>query len=231
MDVLRINKLQSTIQALRKELKDEKKPEKEALALDAIILSIKPKWAKEIREETKNHEFRKYLLPAKEAWLYETEPVNALTTVAYLDKPIEKGKEKIQDSTGTGNDEFNRGEKESRYAYPITGFRELSPPLDADTLQQEHGIMEPRRYCDLPQKIADKYPKPEVQRYRTAEETIEEICIRPMMEALDLLQDYDIYGLHTSKISPTLIMQLRNMTPKEAVDWLTTNFTSKTTNV
>ena len=59
-----------------------------------------------------------------------------------------------------------------------------------------------------------------------AEETIEEIHIRPMMEALDLLQDYDVNGNHMSIITPKLILKLRAMEPKTAANWLKKTFLS-----
>ena len=49
---------------------------------------------------------------------------------------------------------------------------------------------------------------------------IEEIRVRPMADALDLLQEYDTYGQNTTKINPELVLKLRNQTPDDAITYL-----------
>ena len=44
-----------------------------------------------------------------------------------------------------------------------------------------------------------------------------------MLEALDILQDYDVNGNHTLIITLKLVLRLRDMEPKKATNWLKEN--------
>ena len=76
-----------------------------------IILAIKPEFVEAIRTQEKNHEYRKYEIKptVTRFWLYKTEPINAIRYVINVG-PI-KIPGQVQDPTGLGNDDFDKGLK------------------------------------------------------------------------------------------------------------------------
>ena len=117
-----------------------------------IVLAISPKWASALRNGSKTHEFRKYMLPpdVRFAWLYETGPVFGISTVIELDSLRLPGQVL---GPGVGNDDFNVGRKASRFAYPILSVHRLPRLLSASELISHHSVAIPHRWCPAPSSL------------------------------------------------------------------------------
>ena len=90
-----------------------------------IVLAIKPEFVEAIRTQEKNYEYRKYEIKptVTRFWLYETEPINAIRYVINVGPVKTPGQ--VQDPSGLGNDDFDKGLKESKYGFPILEMRQL----------------------------------------------------------------------------------------------------------
>ena len=120
----------------------------------AIYLSIKPKFAKLIETGEKNYEFRKYV-PKQNIntlYVYESAPTSVLKYIIELGD-IFKYPEKIN-FNGYGNNDFNAGLKEAKFAYEIKTVYELEPSIPLSKLKEEFGFVPPQSYA-----YDNKYPK------------------------------------------------------------------------
>lgn len=114
-----------------------------------VVISIKPKFVDVIKKGLKNYEFRKYI-PKKgvnRLWIYTSSPICSLEYVADIDNIITYP-EHIQEE-GIGNDEFNRGLKQSKHAYHIKHLYRLKTPLKLESLKSEFGFTAPQSYFYL----------------------------------------------------------------------------------
>lgn len=112
-----------------------------------IYISIKPKYTKLIENKTKNYEFRKYI-PKKGVdilYVYESFPTCELKYIIEVNN-ILKYPEKIT-KEGYGNDEFNNGLKQSKYAYEIFKVYKLKNPLPLKTLKEKYNFNAPQSYA------------------------------------------------------------------------------------
>lgn len=115
-----------------------------------IIISIHPQHVANIVNCVKNHEFRKYLLPAevRRLWIYETSPASAIKYIATISAGKRPGE--IRDPSGLRNDDFDDGRLEHRvkYAYEIQSLEELATPISLGDLKRNGWLNgPPRKYC------------------------------------------------------------------------------------
>src|SRR5262245_31458970 len=100
-----------------------------------ILISIKPTHMANIASRKKTHEFRKYLIPSsvKRMWFYTTTPAQCVQYVAVISNGKKPGEISAEDIS-FGNDDFNSGEKESKYGYEILHLYELRSALSLQDL-------------------------------------------------------------------------------------------------
>ena len=150
-----------------------------------VVLTIKPEFVKLLAAQTKNHEYRKYKLrdTVERIWLYETAPTSAITFVpsrlssyswliGYLKPLIPSGLAhrhiigvgaprvpgEVNDPSGIGNDEFDAGQKVSKYGYPVKGMYRLPKPLTSAALKERYGISPPQGYMYAPEALVQGEP-------------------------------------------------------------------------
>lgn len=114
-----------------------------------ILISIKPKFTSLIKEKKKNYEFRNYI-PKKgvdRLWIYTSSPICSLEYVADIDNIVTYPKHILEE--GVGNDEFNKGFVQSKYAYHIKHLYRLKIPLKLDKMRTEFGFTAPQSYSYL----------------------------------------------------------------------------------
>lgn len=118
-----------------------------------IILSFHPEHVEEIVAGTKNHEFSNYKIPMTvgRIWIYVTKPVCELRYMATISDAKQPGS--IDDKTGIGNAEFNRGAGTS-FAYELLQVYQLNNPVPLE-LMRENGWMEapPQKYVYVPPAV------------------------------------------------------------------------------
>ncbi|KAI0669396.1 hypothetical protein C8Q78DRAFT_1070593 [Trametes maxima] len=121
-----------------------------------VVLSIKPEFTKLISERKKNHEYRKYKLKEEvcRLWLYETAPTSAITYVMETSRPKVPGE--VNDPSGIGNDDFDKGLKQSKYGYPVTGLYKLRKPLTTLELKERFDIAVPQGWRYATRKLVDE---------------------------------------------------------------------------
>lgn len=120
----------------------------------AIYISIKPQYTKLIETGQKNYEFRKYI-PKQEIdtlYVYETTPTCKLKYIIEIGEIISYPNKLIK--TGYGNDDFNNGIKESKYAYEIKSVYLLEDPIELKVLREKYGFVPPQSYA-----YDDRYQK------------------------------------------------------------------------
>ena len=113
------------------------------------VLSIKPKFVNLIKDGHKNYEFRKYS-PKKgvdRIWIYTSSPICSLEYVAEIDHIVTYPEHILE--KGVGNDEFNNGLKQSKYAYHIKHLYRLNTSLELKRLKNEFGFTAPQSYFYL----------------------------------------------------------------------------------
>lgn len=113
----------------------------------AIYLSIKPEHTKRIVTGEKNYEFRNYY-PKQQVdtlYVYETYPTCELKYIMKIGNVIEYPNKIAK--TGYGNDEFNQGLKNTKYAYEIKSVSLLENPIDLTTLKSVYGFTPPQAYA------------------------------------------------------------------------------------
>ncbi len=114
-----------------------------------IVISIKPKFVNLIKAGQKNYEFRKYI-PKKgvnKLWIYTSSPICSIEYVADIDSIITYPEHILE--KGVGNDDFNRGLKQSKHAYHIQHLYRLKNPLMLERLKAEFGFTAPQSYFYL----------------------------------------------------------------------------------
>ncbi|OCL05653.1 hypothetical protein AOQ84DRAFT_355875 [Glonium stellatum] len=102
-----------------------------------VFMSIKPEYMGDIVLGTKNHEYRKYLLPAsvERIWFYTSSPAQELRYIAAISKGKASGE--VPEDGGLGNKEFNEGKEGSAYAYEILQLWELGEPMSLEVLKRD----------------------------------------------------------------------------------------------
>jgi len=119
-------------------------------------MSIKPEHIINIAARLKNHEYRRYLLPATvhRIWFYTSAPVSAIHYVACISAGKVPGQ--VPEDGGIGNEDFNAGKKLSKYGYEIQELWKLKQPI---SLQQAklRGYLKgpPQKYCYVPQALLE----------------------------------------------------------------------------
>ena len=121
-----------------------------------IILTIKPQFAEMIRSQEKNHEYRKYRVRSTvtQFWLYETDPVNAIRYVT-VGSPKTPGQ--VNDPSGLGNDDFDKGLKKSKFGYPILTMDRLNKPISQKDMKRLISQPPPLRYEYASAKLLSRY--------------------------------------------------------------------------
>ena len=125
-----------------------------------IIISIHPQHVENIVNRTKNHEFRKYLLPSsvKRLWIYETSPASSIKYLATISPGKRPGE--ICDPTGLRNDEFDSGELEAlaKYGYEILKLEELPRSYSLAELKEEGWLKgPPQKYCFVTEAMREAF--------------------------------------------------------------------------
>lgn len=114
-----------------------------------VVISIKPKFVDLIKNGQKNYEFRKYI-PKKgvnRLWIYTSSPIRSLEYVAEIDNIVTYPEHIIEE--GFGNEDFNNGLKQSKYAYHIKHLYHFKKPLKLEQLRFEFGFTAPQSYFYL----------------------------------------------------------------------------------
>ncbi|KAI0330450.1 hypothetical protein GY45DRAFT_1251000 [Cubamyces sp. BRFM 1775] len=150
------NKLKSPARPKPKPKPKAKKAGDEDRAETDVLLSIKPEFTKLISERKKNHEYRKYKLKesVERLWLYETAPTSAITYVMETSTPKVPGE--VNDPSGIGNDDFDKGLKQSKYGYPVTGLFRLKRPLTTAQLKDRFDIAVPQGWRYATRKLVEE---------------------------------------------------------------------------
>ena len=115
-----------------------------------ITISIHLQHIRNIVNRTKNHEFRKYLIPpsVKRLWIYETSPASSIKYIATISHGKRPGE--ICDPTGLRNDEFDSGKLDAlaKYGYEILKLEELPRSYSLAELKKEGWLNgPPQKYC------------------------------------------------------------------------------------
>ncbi|KAL4862893.1 hypothetical protein BDV12DRAFT_178212 [Aspergillus spectabilis] len=124
-----------------------------------IFMSIKPEHISNIANRTKNHEYRRYLLPStvQRIWFYTTAPFSRLEYIARISHGKTRGE--VPEDGGLGNTEFNAGLKVSKYGYEILELwrlREVIPLKEAIGTGYLRGA--PQKYCWVPVELLQSCP-------------------------------------------------------------------------
>ncbi|KAI1781822.1 hypothetical protein LXA43DRAFT_1054486 [Ganoderma leucocontextum] len=122
-----------------------------------VILRIREEPVDLIEEGKKNYEYRAYTLheEVKRIWLYEdhTGMIRLVLVIGGVKTPGQ-----VNDPSGDGNDKFDRGEKESKFGYPIHDVLRLPYSLTRSELLDNYDIdMEDGRQY-VKQKLVDVFP-------------------------------------------------------------------------
>jgi len=124
-----------------------------------VLMSIKPEHINNIATAKKNHEYRKYKLPAsvERIWFYTTAPTSAIQYIAFISGAKEPGE--VPEDGGIGNADFNAGKKVSKFGYEILGLWELQEPLSL-VQAMEKGYLNgpPQKYSWVKQQLLVDYP-------------------------------------------------------------------------
>ncbi|KAL2841160.1 hypothetical protein BJY01DRAFT_257158 [Aspergillus pseudoustus] len=124
-----------------------------------ILMSIKPEHMRNIAAGTKNHEYRRYLLPSsvRRIWLYTTAPASRIEYVARISRGKTPGQ--VVEDGGLGNEDFNAGRKVSKFAYEILELWRLREPISLKEAV-EKGFLKgaPQKYCWAPVALLEGYP-------------------------------------------------------------------------
>ena len=120
-----------------------------------MVLYIKPESIPLILNKTKNHEFRKYRLDdlVKRLWLFENGV--GITTVLSVGKALEVGK--VEENSGIGNQEFNEGLKESKFAYSIYGAHKIRDTITTKIAKDVFDHTLPSSHFDAPGWLTSNY--------------------------------------------------------------------------
>ncbi|XHG08682.1 hypothetical protein AWENTII_011776 [Aspergillus wentii] len=124
-----------------------------------IFMSIKPEHMYNISTRAKNHEYRRYLLPAsvRRIWFYTTAPHSRLEYVARVSPGKTPGE--VPEDGGIGNEDFNSGRKVSKYAYEILDLWRLREPISLKGAISEGWLKgAPQKYCWVPVALLERVP-------------------------------------------------------------------------
>jgi predicted transcriptional regulator len=132
-----------------------------------VLLSLRHEYMQLIRDGIKHYEYRReYCNDRTLAFVYETTPVNAVTAVLELDKPLVGLPDEIADlaerhQPGAGDSirSYLHGRRRG-FAIPIRDYREVGPVSRAELLQVEPRFRPPQSYVLLSKR-------PELQRLLT----------------------------------------------------------------
>ncbi|KAI9812830.1 MAG: hypothetical protein M1826_002751 [Phylliscum demangeonii] len=143
-------------------------------ALDTdIVLSIHPHHVANIISRTKDHEFRRYMLPwtVRRLWIYETRPVSAIRYVAIISGAKSPGQLGRDNLSGLRNAEFESGELTeaglAKFAYKILELHQLMPNLpleEAKSMQwlkgppQKYNFAKRQMVEDLEETLVKVFP-------------------------------------------------------------------------
>jgi predicted transcriptional regulator len=121
--------------------------------MSEIFISLKPRFAKLIEARDKDHEFRQYnpKQSVTKFWTYISGGQSELRYIIDVDDPVEYPEQVPRG--GIGNEEFNAGDKESTFAFPITHLHRIEDDLTLTTLRDEFDFYPPQRYT-----YTDQYP-------------------------------------------------------------------------
>ncbi len=114
--------------------------------MSEIFISLKPRFATIIEQREKDHEFRQYKPkhPVTKLWTYVSGDQSELRYVLEVDEPVEYPDP--VPAGGIGNEEFNAGNKESTFAFPITHLHRIEDELPLSTLRDEFDFYPPQRF-------------------------------------------------------------------------------------
>ncbi|KAB8356528.1 hypothetical protein FH972_024111 [Carpinus fangiana] len=115
-----------------------------------FAISIYPIHVKAIVEGRKDHEYRKYSLPATRMWIYETAPISAIRYRAVISKGKRSGELQECHLRIERNRLFNEGHGESAklYAHEILELHQLKQPLTLASMISRGWIKgAPQKYC------------------------------------------------------------------------------------
>lgn len=123
-----------------------------------IFMSIKQEHMTHIANGTKNHEYRRYLLPSsvQYIWFYTNSPISAIQYVARISRGKAPGE--VSEDGGLGNEDFNAGKKSSKFGYEILALWKLERPI---TLHQakSRGFLKgpPQKYTYVPKQVCSEW--------------------------------------------------------------------------
>lgn len=118
-----------------------------------IIISVHPEHVEKIVDGTKNHEFRSYRIPptVSRIWIYVTQPLCHLKYMAIISNAKEAGE--IEDESGVGNAEFNRGQ-DAKFAYELKQVYQLNNPVPIKLMKENGWVNQPpQKYAYVPPTV------------------------------------------------------------------------------
>lgn len=59
----------------------------------------------------------------------------------------------IQDPSGVGNDDFDRGLMNSKFGYPVIALYKLKEPIALNEMRKQYNLTAPQGYCYAPAKL------------------------------------------------------------------------------
>ena len=108
-----------------------------------VLISIRPEHTRKIENQSKNYEFRSYLIKdVKTMYVYESN-TSCLKYIMVIDNVV-KYPDKI-DEHGIGNKEFNEHLKYD-YAYHIKHLYKLNKPITLTELKSRFKFYAPQKY-------------------------------------------------------------------------------------
>ena len=111
-----------------------------------VFLSIQPENVAKIVDRTKNHEFRRQVIPntVSRIWIYETYPTRLLQYMAVISPAKRPGE--ITNEDGIGNAQFNAKDPNcGELAWEILELYELADPLPWGTIEANEWLNAPPR--------------------------------------------------------------------------------------
>lgn len=121
-----------------------------------ILISIFPKYLKDIYKGTKNFEFRSFAISDDyiRVWVYETRPIKKLNTLLIVRRPVNNLSDSVSKHYGLGDDKFEENIKNGRVGYEIVSFKKLDNPISLDELKSLGLYNAPQNYLKI-----DNFPK------------------------------------------------------------------------
>ena len=124
-----------------------------------IFMSIKPEHLHNIATGVKNHEYRRYLLPSsvRRIWFYTSAPLSRIEYVARISHGKVPGE--VPENGGIVNEDFNAGEKVSKYGYEILDLWKLRDAISLKSAISK-GFLKgaPQKYCWVPVALLESCP-------------------------------------------------------------------------